>query len=82
MSSEDPDSIGSSIGNLLSEWTSVTGGCKPSNKACKFVDGLLRVMQVVATDFTACENAVLPIYDTITNAMNDFKSGVCALGPG
>lgn len=34
VSSEDPDSIGSSIGKLLSEWTSITGGCKPGSKAC------------------------------------------------
>ena len=40
------------------------------------MDGLLRVMQVVAKDFTPCEQALLPVYNTITKAMDDFKSGV------
>ena len=40
------------------------------------MDGLLRVMQVVAKDFTPCEQALLPVYDTITKAMDEFKSGV------
>ena len=32
---------------------------------------------MVAKDFTQCEQALLPVYDTITKAMDDFKSGVC-----
>lgn len=71
---KDTDKIGSSIGKLLSDWTSISGGCQPGSQACKFVDGLLRVMQVVATDIQPCEQALMPVYINITNAMAAFKN--------
>jgi hypothetical protein len=70
--SKDTTSIGTAIGTLLSDWTAVSGGCK-DNKACDFIDGLLRVLQVVMTDVKPCEVAILPAYTNLTAGMEAFK---------
>lgn len=69
---QDYSGIGSAIQKILSDWTAITGGC--SSDACHFIDGLLRVLQVVSTDIQPCENALLPIYQNFTNARVDFNN--------
>ena len=70
--SGDPSQIGSAIGSLLDQWTAVTGGCKDGSKACNFVDGILRIVQTVATDYSACDAAIEPAY-------TQFQAGVMAM---
>ena len=69
--SGDPTQIGDALGSLLDKWTAVTGGCK-SNKACSFVDGILRIVETVASDYSACHAAVEPAYA-------QFQAGVAAM---
>jgi len=84
--SGDPTSIGNSLGDLLDQWTAVTGGC--SSKTCSFVDGILRIVQTVATDYAACDAAIEPAYvqfqagvaamhgKNVSGAVQDFASGL------
>jgi hypothetical protein len=70
--SHDTTAVGNAIGTLLSDWTAVSGGCKDS-KPCEFVDGLLRVLQVVMVDVKPCEAALAPAYMNLTAGMTAFK---------
>eukprot|EP00941_MAST-03F_sp_MAST-3F-sp1_P005711 g5711.t1 len=49
----DAAAVGKTIGALLTDWTSVENGCSKTNEACKLVDGFLRSIQLIATDFTS-----------------------------
>lgn len=61
-------SVGSAIGQMLTDWSTVTGGCKNST-ACEVLDGLLKVVQVVAEDVAPCEAALdTPIQQLVTAA--------------
>merc|ERR1711968_371734 len=70
--SGDSDNIAKAIGQLLDEWTQVTGGCK-GNKGCQMVDGIIRVIQQVAGDITPCENSLKPAVDKFEAAAAAFK---------
>jgi len=73
VTAKDTTAVGTAIGSLLSDWTAVTGGCKNS-KPCQFIDGLLRVLQVVMTDVKPCEAALTPAYVNLTAGMTAFKN--------
>ena len=34
----------------MNNWSSITKGCTEGGDACKFIDGILRVLQVVSED--------------------------------
>merc|ERR1719350_2512163 len=70
---KDPAAVGSSISSLLDEWTSVTGGCAAGDKACKLVDGIMRVIAATADDVQPCVAALQP-------AVESFEAGATALG--
>lgn len=70
--SGDSDNIAKAIGQLLDEWTQVTGGCK-GNKGCQMVDGIIRVIQQIAGDITPCENSLKPAVDKFEAAAAAFK---------
>jgi len=79
ISSGDPTQIGNAIGDLLSQWSAVMGECK--SNGCKVMDGILRVLQVVAEDITPCESALQPAFASLSDGMasfqkKDFKSAL------
>jgi hypothetical protein len=73
VSAEDPANIGTAISKLLSDWTSITGGCGANSTACKFLDGLLRMVQVVAENVAPCEAAIEPVLTNFTSGFTLFK---------
>ena len=87
--SGDSTAVGNALGALLDQWTAVAGGC--SSKTCSFVDGILRVVQTVATDYAACDAAIEPAYaqfqagvaamhgKNVSGAVQDFASGLDVL---
>jgi hypothetical protein len=66
--SKDTSSIGTSLSTLLSDWSSIEGGCKSGETVCNIVDGLLKVVAATAKEVTPCEDAVKP-------AVEDFIDG-------
>jgi len=84
--SGDSTNIANAIGQLLSEWTQVTGGCG-DNKGCQTVDGIIRVIQTVAGDIAPCEEALKPAVASFESAVtsfkaNDVKSAVASMADG
>jgi hypothetical protein len=89
--SGDATNIGNALGDLLDQWTAVTGGCTSGSKACTFIDGLLRIVQTVAVDYAPCASAIEPAYaqfedgvakmhsQNVTGAVADFASGLDTL---
>jgi hypothetical protein len=89
--SGNPTNIGNALSSLLDGWTAVTGGCSSGSKACNFIDGLLRIVQTVATDYAPCAAAVEPAYaqfedgvtkmhsQNVTGAVQDFAQGLDTL---
>jgi len=73
ISAEDPTSIGSAISKLLSDWTSITGGCGANSTACNFLDGFLRMVQVVAANVAPCEAAIEPVIQNFTSGFTLFR---------
>ena len=63
--------VGNDIGKLLSDWSSITGGCKSDDSACSIIEGLLRLVQAVASDVAPCEAALSP-------AIADLTAGAAA----
>merc|ERR1712195_282222 len=72
VTSKDSTAVGSSIAQLLAKWSSVTGGCK--TPSCSVLDGLLRVVQVVATDIAPCEAALEAPFATLQRAAAQFQA--------
>jgi len=70
---KDWSSVGSSIGQMLSDWSTITGGCKDS-QACQLLDGLLKVVQVVAEDVSPCETALDTPVQQLVSATTLFHS--------
>jgi len=89
--SGDSSSIGNALGNILDQWTTITGGCASGAKACNFIDGILRIVQTVAIDYAPCEAAIEPAYlqfqdgvakmhsQNVTGAVADFAGGLDTL---
>jgi hypothetical protein len=71
---KDTTAVGTAIGNLLTEWTTVTGGCSASNKACNILDGILKVVQVVATEAAPCEQALSGPVTELESAATLFRA--------
>jgi len=71
---KDTTAIGTSLSTLLADWTSITGGCTSSEKVCNFMDGLLKMVAVVAKEITPCENALEPAIATFETAAADFQA--------
>lgn len=72
ISSGDSDAIANAIGNLLNSWSQVTGGCK--SDACAFINGLLRVIQEVASDIQPCESALAQVITQFESGAAQFDS--------
>merc|ERR1712166_694432 len=70
---EDPATIGAAIAKLLADWTSITGGCGSNSTACNILDGLLRMVQVVAVNVAPCEAALEPVIQNLTSGFTLFK---------
>lgn len=66
--------IGNALGTVLDEWSAVTGGCTSGSKACTFIDGLLRIVQTVATDYAPCAAAIEPAYVQFENGVANMHS--------
>lgn len=82
---KDPSQIATALQNLISEWTSIFGPC--TSKACKFVDGFLRLVQVVSPNIKPCEDALVPVYENLTLGVQlfqqkDFKGAVGSFAKG
>jgi hypothetical protein len=73
ITSKDTTAMASAIQKLLTDWTNITGGCAASSTACKFLDGLLRMVQVVAQNVAPCEAAIEPVVVNLTDAMQLFE---------
>ena len=72
VTSKDSTAVGSAIALLLGKWSSVTGGCHTSS--CSVLDGLLRVVQVVATDIAPCEAALETPITNLQQAAAQFQA--------
>jgi len=72
VTAKDPTAVGSSIAQLLRKWSSITGGC--STSSCRVLDGLLRVVQVVATDIAPCQAALETPFATLQHAAAQFQA--------
>lgn len=51
----DASAAGDAIGKLMSDWTTVVGGCKASSTECNFLSGFLKIAQAVAKEVEPCE---------------------------
>lgn len=71
VNASDYAAIAAAIQKLLADWSAV-GGCGANATACKFLDGLLKIVGAVATDVAPCEAAVGP-------AIALFEQGAAAL---
>jgi uncharacterized protein YukE len=72
VSSDDTGAMGAAIASLINDWNTVSGGCADTDKACKLVEGLLRLTGSVATHWAPCEAALKSTYDDIAEGFNDF----------
>lgn len=66
--SGDSNEVGKSLAQLSSSWSSIVGGCS-SNKACHFMDGILRTLRLPEAQIEACEMAIMPAFNNFTKAM-------------
>jgi len=71
---KDSTAIGSALGKLLSDWTSISGGCGANSTTCKFLDGLLKMVQVVAQNVAPCEAAIQPAIVNLTQGIALFEN--------
>lgn len=71
---EDSTAAGEDLAKLLTDWTSITGGCSANSTACHVVDGLLRTLGVVAEQIAPCEEAVWPAITDFQNTVSSFKA--------
>lgn len=66
------------LNNLLDAWTSVKDGCDDDdlddNKACRIIDGLLRVMAETATKVAPCVTSMGPIVQGLETAAKEFAA--------
>ena len=62
ITAENANQVGNALGQLINDWTHITGGCGASDKACHFLDGILRVLQVAIPDASACRAALAPAW--------------------
>ena len=65
--------VGNDIGKLLADWSSITGGCKSDDSACAVIDGLLRLVQAVASDVAPCEATLSPAIADLTAAVTAWE---------
>ena len=72
--SGDTTAFAGALNTLLDDWTSITGGCAAGHKECELLDGLLKVLQVVAADVSPCEAALAPAVANFTAGAADFKA--------
>jgi len=84
---KDASAVGMAMSKLYDNWSSIERSCKDA-KACKFIDGLLRVLKVTANDVAPCETALSPAIDALdvgakafaaknyTNALEHFATGL------
>ncbi|GMI14973.1 hypothetical protein TrVE_jg10961 [Triparma verrucosa] len=66
----DADKIGQDVTDLLNDWEKIAGDC--TAEGCKFVDGFLKILQVVATDISG------PCLADLEKSFDVFSSGVAA----
>jgi len=71
---KDTTAVGSAIGQLLTDWTTITGGCGANSTTCNVLNGLLKVIQVVATEAAPCEAALGPAVTNLTAAAHLFST--------
>lgn len=69
----DSSSIASAINTLLTDFSTITGGCG-NNGICHWLDGLLRVVMQMENNIKACESAYSPSYLNLTAAVKSFRS--------
>ena len=74
VAADDTTSIGAAIAALLGDWSTISGGCAPSDKACAMVEGLLRLMGSIATHWAPCEAALTATYDELALAFDDLHN--------
>jgi len=72
VSNSNGQKVGVAIGKLLVDWTHITGGCR-ADKACTFLDGIMRVLQVAAPDVSACRAGLAPAYAKFLAASMEFN---------
>ncbi|GMH63759.1 hypothetical protein TrLO_g576 [Triparma laevis f. longispina] len=68
--SGDADKIAQDITDLLNDWEKIAGDC--TAESCKFIDGFLKILQVVAVDITG------PCLADLEKSFDVFNSGVAA----
>jgi len=73
ISSKDTTAMATAIQKLLTDWSNLTGGCGANATTCKFLDGLLRMVQVVAQNVAPCEAAIEPVVVNLTEAVHLFE---------
>lgn len=69
----DSSRIASAINTLLTDFTTITGGCG-SNGMCHLLDGVLRTVMQMENNIKACESAYSPSYLNLTAAAKTFRS--------
>jgi len=72
---QDTSALASSIQKLLTDWSTIVGGCGNST-ACQTLDGVLRVAQVVAANVAPCEAALGPSVKGLEEAAALFSAHV------
>jgi hypothetical protein len=71
---KDADKVATALKQLMDNWSTIVGGCsshfwEKEKTACKFVDGILRVVQTVASEVKPCEDVLQPAFaDFVTGA--------------
>ena len=76
VASNDTTAIGAAIGTLLFDWNTVTGGCGVSadGRACSVIEGLLRLLGSVASNYAPCELAVTAAFTTIEYGFSELDN--------
>jgi len=74
VTSGDDTAAGNAIGKLLTDWTTIVGGCKASSLECNFLNGFLKLAQAVAKEVEPCEAALVPSLRDLLNATTLFKA--------
>jgi len=75
VSSGDTAAVGTAIGKLTTDWSTIGGGgCKETafSKACTFLDGFLKLAQAVVQDIRPCQAALTAPLEQLTNATTLF----------
>lgn len=79
ISSGDSQKIAKAFTDLLKEWThieDITSICKgdKQEKACKIVDGILKILQQISADIAPCRDAIVTTMDALAPAIVSFKA--------